>query len=210
MSMFLCNPQWEPVDQADRSGCSLTATWSDRRHCQTWNREDLRPCWQQCGTQRHTRSRGRDARSELSSPAANAPRVCRSSAGSRRAPEPEAPSCVVGCECAHCRARPARGCAAVGAGGRCEMGARLPPGDNPKQADAVRAGSLEPLFAGAVLAQDVGGGLNQGAPSAVKCTPSGKRSNSRTADCRDWRKLWRHSARVRWEFRNSKCSHEHP
>ena len=33
--------------------------------------------------------------------------------------------------------------------------------------------------------------LIQGAPSAVRRTPSGTRSNSRTIDCRDWRKLWR-------------------
>ena len=52
--------------------------------------------------------------------------------------------------------------------------------------------------------------LIQGAPSAVRRTPSGTRSNSRTTDCRDWRKLWRHRARVCWEFRNSKYSHEHP
>ena len=65
------------------------------------------------------------------------------------------------------------------------MGARLQPGDHPKQADAVRAGSLDPLFGGAVLAEDVARGLNQGAPSAVRSTPSGRRSNSRMTDCRD-------------------------
>ena len=89
------------------------------------------------------------------------------------------------------------------------MGARLPPGDHPKRDEAARADSLDPLFDVAVLAQDVGRGLNQDAPSAVGRTPSGTRSNSRTTDCRDWWKLWRHRARVCTQFRISETAYAH-
>lgn len=54
------------------------------------------------------------------------------------------------------------------------MGARLLPGEYPKQADATRTDGLEALFGGAVLPQNPARGLDQGSVKRGSAHPVGQ------------------------------------